>query len=184
MSKSHTGGARGFTPVVRTVTAPWEPAEAFRRFTEGMASWWPLESHSVGGQAAETVVFDGREGGRIVERIAGGREAVWGTVEAWDPPRRTAFTWHPGHDPATAQQVEVAFTQAAGGTFVRLTHTGFEKLGPLARKARMGYPIGWAWMLGLYAGRRGPFMAIISGLTAVMMALNRRRASREGSSSG
>jgi uncharacterized protein YndB with AHSA1/START domain len=119
-----------------------------------MARWWPLQSHSVGEGASETVVMEGRVGGRIVERIRGGRESVWGTVTAWDPPRRVAFTWHPGAEPATAQDVEVRFTAEGDRTRVDLEHRGFERLGALARRARRGYPLGWAYVLGLYAGRR------------------------------
>lgn len=158
-----------FAPLLKTVTVKASPEQAFHRFTGEMARWWPLQSHSVGEGAAETVVMEGRVGGRIVERIRGGRESVWGTVTAWDPPRRVAFTWHPGADPATAQDVEVRFTAEGDGTRVQLEHRGFERLGPLARRARRGYPLGWAYVLGLYAGRRGPFMAIVGGLTALIM---------------
>jgi hypothetical protein len=60
-----------------------------------------------------------------------------------------------------------------GGTRVELEHRGFERLGNMARKARRGYPIGWACVLGLYAERRGPFMAFVGGLTHVLMTLRR-----------
>jgi hypothetical protein len=90
------------SPIVKVLTVKATPDRAFRRFTEEMASGWPLRTHSAGGEAAETVVMEGRVGGRIVERIRGGRPCVWGTVTAWEPPRRVAFTWHPGRDSATA----------------------------------------------------------------------------------
>lgn len=101
-AQSSTPGAstpRAFTPLVKNVTVKAPPDAAFRRFTAEIGAWWPLGSHSVGGQDAETVTMEGRAGGRIVERIRGGRECVWGTVTAWDPPRRVAFTWHPGRRP-------------------------------------------------------------------------------------
>lgn len=167
-----------FPPLLKAVTVKASPEQAFRRFTDELASWWPLQSHSVGEGAAETVVMEGRVGGRIVERIRGGREAVWGTVTAWEPPRRVAFTWHPGAEPATAQDVEVRFTPVGGGTRVELEHRGFERLGRLARRARRGYPLGWAYVLGLYAGRRGPFMMLVGGLTALIMAVRRLFAGR------
>ncbi|HEY7409926.1 MAG TPA: SRPBCC family protein [Vicinamibacteria bacterium] len=168
-----------FSPVRKSVTVKAAPEAAFRRFTAGMASWWPLRSHSVGGEEAETVAMEGRVGGRIVERIRGGRECTWGTVTAWDPPRRVAFTWHPGDEPARAQDVEVRFTPEGDRTRVELEHRGFERLGGLARKARRGYPIGWAYVLGLYASRRGPFMLAVTGLTAALMAVQRWRAKPE-----
>ena len=116
-----------------------------------------------------------------LERIRGGRECVWGTVTAWEPSRRVAFTWHPGEEPETAQDVEVRFTAVGARTRVDLEHKGFERMGRMARKARRGYPIGWAYVLGLYAGRRGPFMMLISGLTAVGMMVMRRRAAAAAS---
>jgi len=170
MTAAHT---RSFTPIVKQVTIRATPEEAFRRFTSELASWWPLRSHSVGQAEAETVVMEGRVGGRIVEYIRGGQEAVWGTITAWDPPRRVAFTWHPGRAPETAQDVELVFTAAGARTSVRLTHRGFERLGALGKKARRGYPIGWSYVLGLYTRRRGPFMLLMGGLTALILAFRR-----------
>ena len=46
----------------------------------------------------------------------------------------------------------------------------------MAKKARRGYPIGWAYVLGLYAGRRGPFMLAVTALTTALMWITRRRA--------
>lgn len=172
--------APAFTPILKVVNVKATPDRAFRRFTSELASWWPLRSHSVGGEDAETVVMEGRVGGRIVERIRGGREAVWGTVTAWEPPRRVAFTWHPGDEPERAQDVEVRFTVVGDGTRVELEHRGFEKLGRLARRARRGYPIGWAYVLGLYAERRGPFMSFVGGTTALIMAAQRVRGRLSG----
>lgn len=165
-----------FSPIHKTVTVKAPPEQAFRRFTAEMASWWPLRSHSVGEAESESVVMEGRVGGRIVERIRGGRESVWGTVTAWEPPARVAFTWHPGREEATAQDVEVRFRGVPGGTRVELSHRGFERLGREARIARRGYPIGWAYVLGLYAERSGPFMWAVNGVTATLMAAMRLKA--------
>lgn len=170
--------AETFTPVRKVVTLRATPEQAFRRFTHEIATWWPLAKLSVGENQSETVTLAGRVGGKIVERIRDGREAEWGTVTAWDPPHRVAFTWHPGAEPSTAQDVEVRFTPVAGGTRVELEHKSFERMGPNARQARRGYPLGWAWVLGLYTERRGLGMALISGLVAVATGLDRKRAQR------
>jgi uncharacterized protein YndB with AHSA1/START domain len=174
-----------FPPIRKTVTVSAPPETAFRRFTAEMTSWWPLASHSVGQKDSEAVTMEGREGGRIVERIRGGRECVWGTITAWEPPRRVAFTWHPGDDPARAQDVDVRFTAIPGeaSTRVDLEHKGFERLGALAKRAHRGYPIGWAYVLGLYAGRRGPFMAFVTVMTATMMGVLRAKAKLTGEKS-
>jgi uncharacterized protein YndB with AHSA1/START domain len=164
-----------FTPIHKVVDVKAPPERAFQRFTGEMASWWPLGSHSIGGAESESVQMEGRVGGRILERIRGGREACWGTVTAWDPPHRVAFTWHPGHDPATAQDVEVRFTGVPGGTRVELFHSGFERLGRAGRTARRAYPMGWQYVLGLYAERRGPVMWLLNGLVATLTAAHRIR---------
>jgi uncharacterized protein YndB with AHSA1/START domain len=167
------------TPIVKVVFVRATPAQAFRRFTSEMATWWPLSSHSVGEDRAESVVMEERVGGRIVEHIRGGRDAVWGTITAWDPPRRVAFSWHPGDDPARAQDVEVCFTPAGERTRVELQHRGFERLGAEARRARRMYPIGWTYVLGLYARQRGPLLSVLRGLTSVLMGVRRRRLARQ-----
>ena len=171
-----------FTPIRRVVTVKASPEQAFRRFTAELGSWWPLASHSVGQADALSVEIEGRVGGRIVEHIRGGRESVWGTVTLWEPPHRVAFTWHPGDDPARALDVEVRYAAGGDGTRVELEHRGFERLGKDARMARRGYPLGWSYVLGLYARRRGPFMLVVRGLTPLMMAvgllIERRRAAR------
>jgi uncharacterized protein YndB with AHSA1/START domain len=171
-----------FSPIVKVVTVKARPEQAFRRFTDELAVWWPLKSHSVGEDTAETVLMEGRVGGRIVERIRGGREVIWGTITIWEPPRRVAFTWHPGQDPSTAQDVDVRFAAAGARTRVELEHRGFERLGADGRKARRGYPIGWAYVLGLYAERRGPFMLLVGGLTTMLMAVQRMRTKQTDSS--
>ena len=176
MTKTST--AEPWTPIVKVVTVRATPDRAFRRFTDEMSLWWPLKSHSVGEQQAETVTMEGRVGGRIVERIRDGREVVWGTITAWEPPRRVAFTWHPGQAPSTAQDVEVRFSSAGERTRVELEHRGFERLGALAKRARRGYPIGWAYVLGLYAEHRGPFMWLVGGLTTLLMTVQRLRSKR------
>lgn len=141
-------------PVTKTVTVDWPPAAAFRHFTDEIAAWWPLRSHSVGGERAQSVIFEGRVGGRIYETIAGGEESTWGTVTGWDPPRRVAFTWHPGHSPSIAQEIEVRFEPVGTGTRLELTHSGWERLGKLAARARRGYSLGWGYVLQLWAGRK------------------------------
>lgn len=168
-----------YSPVRKVVTVKATVDRAFRRFTAEIASWWPLASHSVGGANAETVIMEGRVGGRILERIRGGPESVWGTITTWNPPHRVAFTWHPGDDPAKAQDVDVRFVQVGDRTRVELEHTGFERLGEAARKARKGYPIGWAYVLGLYAERTGPFMLLMAGLTKLLMAKQARSERRK-----
>src|SRR6185295_18241147 len=161
------------TPLHKSITVNADQKSAFRRFTTEMTSWWPLQSHSVGQANTERVVFEGRVGGRIHEVFRNGGESVWGTVKVWDPPSRVAFTWHPGDAPDTAQLIEVKFIAQGNQTRVELTHSGWEALGDRARIARRGYPIGWAYVLRIYAGKRwSPVVILLSGLTWVMMGVS------------
>jgi uncharacterized protein YndB with AHSA1/START domain len=166
-------------PVRRSIRVAWAPDSAFRRFTAEIASWWPLRTHSVGQEKAQTVIFEGRAGGRIFERIEGGEESTWGTVISWDPPRRVAFTWHPGLTPETAGEVELKFLPDGAGTRLELTHTGWEKLGPIAAKARKGYNIGWVYVLKHYAGQTSNlFVWTMDAMTVALRPLQKRAAAK------
>lgn len=174
-----TPAAPSLPPVRRSITVPWTPEAAFRRFTDEIATWWPLATHSVAQERAETVRFESRVGGRICERASGGEEHVWGTITAWEPPRRVAFTWHPGRDPETAQTIEVRFAPLGSGTRLELTHAGWEALGEEAKGARRGYALGWAYVLRLWAGRSSSALVVtIDLLTWALGPLLRRRARR------
>jgi uncharacterized protein YndB with AHSA1/START domain len=168
-------------PLVKTITVDWSQEAAFRRFTEQIAAWWPLASHSVGQDRAETVVFEGRVGGRIYERLRGGEEATWGKVTIWEPPRRLAFTWHPGRGAEGAQDIEVRFVPEAGRTRLELTQSGWERLGPMAKKARRGYALGWEYVLRLWAERRSsPIVWALDAVMWVLSPLQKRMARKAG----
>jgi uncharacterized protein YndB with AHSA1/START domain len=140
----------------RAVTVRRTPEEAFDLFTEGIGTWWPLESHSIGsgreGVTAETAVMEGREGGRLYERMSDGAEANWGTILVWDPPRRVVISWHVNPERAAPTEVEVRFLAEGDGTRVELEHRGWERLGADAEEARSGYLTGWERVLGRFAG--------------------------------
>ena len=124
--------------------------EAFELFTTGIATWWPVKTHSVAGENAETVVLEPR--GRFYERTRDGDEHLWGTVTVWEPPRRLACTWHPGRGEETGQEIEVVFEALDDGTRVVLTHTGWEKRGSEMAEAMASYDQGWDKVLGFYVG--------------------------------
>ena len=73
-------------PVRKQVKVSLPVAAAFELFTEGIGRWWPLASHSVGQEQAETCFFEGWAGGRIFEVKKDGSQAEWGRVLAWEPP--------------------------------------------------------------------------------------------------
>jgi len=136
-------------PVVKRITVRCSRVRAFRYFTEDFDKWWPGHTHSViamssaGAKRPTSCTFEPRIGGRIIEFGTGEEHYVWGTVTVWEPPRKVAFTWHPGRNAHTAQTVEVTFTETGDGTDVMLTHSGFEKLADEAVVTREGYNNGW-----------------------------------------
>jgi uncharacterized protein YndB with AHSA1/START domain len=140
----------------------WTPAEAFRRFTDDFGRWWPYQTHSVGGDHVARVVFETTDGGQIYEEHLDGTRFLWGTVSAVFPPTRVSFTWHPSRNAATAQLVHVEFAENPhGGTTVTLTSTEWERLGSKAASACRAYRIGWAYVLGVWSGRRRPWMTLL-----------------------
>ncbi len=132
-----------------TVARPVE--DAFRLYTEGIATWWPLRTHSVAGEDAETCVLEPRGGGRLYERTSAGEEHEWGTVLVWDPPHRLVHTWHPGRGEDSGQEIELRFASDGAGTRVELVHTGWEKLGDRMAEVMANYRTGWDFVLGRYA---------------------------------
>ena len=132
------------------------PADAFRVFTEGVASWWPFRSHSIGEGLVETVVLEGKAGGRFYERQADGTTASWGEVTTWDPPRRVVIRWEVNPaNPAT--EIDVRFTPEGVGTVIELEHRGWERYGDRAVQAFSEYDsaTGWQLVLGCYATELG-----------------------------
>ena len=127
------------------------PVEAaFRLFTEGIGRWWPLATHSVGKDKAETCLIEGWEDGRILEVLKDGRQSEWGRVLTWEPYHKVSFKWYPGREAETGQEVTVTFSEVPGGTLVELVHTGWESLLDLAEVTRNGYDTGWDHVLAKY----------------------------------
>jgi uncharacterized protein YndB with AHSA1/START domain len=130
-------------PVVKTVTVRATPARAFALFADDFARWWPLAQFHTGPDPVGCTI-EPRSGGRVFERAADGRETAWGTVLAYDPPHRLAFSWIVGLSTEQEQLVELRFTPEDHGTRVELTHSGWEKLGDAAASLRERYERGWA----------------------------------------
>lgn len=136
-------------PVRKSIQVDLPVAEAFELFTEGIGSWWPLKTHSVGGEQALTCKLEGKAGGRLYEIQEGGQEVQWGTLLVWEPPRRLVMTWHPGYESELAQEVEVTFKAEGAGARLELVHRGWERR-EAPQEARDGYERGWDLVLGRY----------------------------------
>jgi uncharacterized protein YndB with AHSA1/START domain len=129
----------------KTVNVALPVEKAFRLFTDGIGTWWPFATHSIGGEAVEAAVFD-VEAKRLYERAADGTEHDWGDILAWEPPNRFLLGWRV--NPASpGTEVEVRFEPEGTGTRVELEHRGWEKCGPGERSS---YDGGWEHVLGKF----------------------------------
>jgi uncharacterized protein YndB with AHSA1/START domain len=129
----------------KTVNVALPVEKAFRLFTDGIGSWWPFATHSIGGASVEEAVFD-VEAKRLYERAADGTEHDWGDILAWEPPNRFLLGWRV--NPASpGTEVEVWFAPDGEGTRVELEHRGWEKCGPGERSS---YDGGWEHVLGQF----------------------------------
>jgi uncharacterized protein YndB with AHSA1/START domain len=142
-------------PVRKSIEVSCRQHEAFRLFFDQMDTWWPLATHSVGGDRARSCVFEGRVGGTIHEIDDDGTVHLWGTVTEWRPPDRVIFTWHPGRDASTAQEIELRFVASGDGTRVELEHRRWDVLGDRAEQTRNTYQTGWDPVLEAYIARTG-----------------------------
>ena len=79
--------------VRKAITVRCSVEHAFRTFTEGIDSWWPLATHSLGEARATRAVLEPRAGGRLYEVWDDGSVHAWGTIVAWEPPNRLAVSW-------------------------------------------------------------------------------------------
>jgi uncharacterized protein YndB with AHSA1/START domain len=123
---------------------------AFRVWTTGIATWWPLD-HTVTGEAGVRVVLDGVVGGRVYERTPGGTEHDWGEVTVWEPPSRLAYRWFLRTDRADATDVEISFVGTGpDSTRIDIEHRGWERLGERGAAWRERNLGGWTTLLPHY----------------------------------
>lgn len=145
-------------PVKVSVTVNRPPETVFRVFTQEMAAWWPLGTHSIAGTTSDgkvravAVILEGRVGGRIYERMSDGREADWGVVQVWEPPYRILFSWKPNLRAEPHTEVEVRFVPDGSATRVELEHRGWEGLREAGPQRREGYGTGWKSVLSAFGG--------------------------------
>jgi uncharacterized protein YndB with AHSA1/START domain len=138
-------------PVKKTIYVEAPVDRAFEVFTDGIASWWPLDTHSNFGDERNTVVFERGIGGRIFEQTADGEISEWATVTGWDPPHGFVVSWQPNRERPAPTEVEVRFTPSGSGTMLELEHRCWERLGEEAAESRASYNEGWDPTLEAYA---------------------------------
>jgi uncharacterized protein YndB with AHSA1/START domain len=130
------------------VAAPVE--RAWEVFTERLNEWWPVRTHSIAKERVQELVLESRAGGRMFERTVDGEEGYWGTVVAWEPPRRLVVSWLVDPERRVPTEWEVRFESEGEGTRVEFEHRGFERYED-AGEAAGGYTKGWDVVLGNFA---------------------------------
>jgi uncharacterized protein YndB with AHSA1/START domain len=138
-------------PLEKTIRIKLPVEKAFDLFTRQVSEWWPLETHSVGGETAERAVLEGSPGGRFYEIHQDGTQMDWGQVLEWKPPRQLVLSFHPGRTADFAQRLEASFQPEGGGTRLTLVHSGWERLAEQAETERRNYDRGWDTVLARFA---------------------------------
>ena len=142
-----TSDAEPLPPVRRSVTVRCAQDRAFDVFTRRIGAWWPVASHSLGGETVASLDVEPAVGGRVVETWTTGERRTWGTVLAWEPPQRFAMTWE---ITPVATELELRFF-ALGPELTRvdLEHRGWQRLAVLVDR-RERYAGGWEFVLGCF----------------------------------
>jgi uncharacterized protein YndB with AHSA1/START domain len=133
-------------------------AHTFDVFVTTIGQWWPLRPFSAGEDKVADVIFEQRAGGRVYEIWHDGTVVEWGSVLAYEPPRRFVMTWR--LTPA-ATEVELRFVPLGPAlTRVEVEHRGWEALAEedAARDCALpggyaggAYMKGWEIILGRLA---------------------------------
>jgi uncharacterized protein YndB with AHSA1/START domain len=135
-------------PVRKQISVDCDVESAFRTFTKDIATWWPVESHSITGEGT-TAVFEPGVGGRMYERAPDGQEHDWGAILVYEPPHRVVLEWkvNPSAPPT---EVEVRFSEDGDATRVELEHRGWERYPTGGADERGSYDSGWEHVLGRF----------------------------------
>ena len=135
-------GAGAVSEAIRkTVLVDFTPEKAFDLFTARIDKWWPVSTHSYGGDEVVKVVFEQKQDGRVYEVTDAG-ERDWARIREWEPPQRFLLEWLIGETPT---EVEVTFETEGPGARVVLEHRGFEE-----GERRGNYDSGWETVLGTF----------------------------------
>jgi uncharacterized protein YndB with AHSA1/START domain len=139
-------------PVKKSIEVELAPLDAFQLFTSDMAAWWPATHHIASTPFVEIVV-EPCVGGGWFEVDRDGRTCQWGSILAWDPPRKVVFAWGLqgdwkfSPDLSRSSEVEVRFVPMGdSATLVELEHRRFERH-EAATKIAEGVKEGWSIVL-------------------------------------
>ncbi len=112
--------------VSEKVNVAADRATVFNAYVNEMNSWWPWKgeytySFAPEGTSPDSIILEGKVGGRFFERFADGTEHQIGTVTKWDPPNEIAYTWEVESWPAPST-ITVRFVADGNTTTVVVEH--------------------------------------------------------------
>jgi uncharacterized protein YndB with AHSA1/START domain len=158
MTDTRPTTAPELTPVRKTVSVEATKEHAFSVFTDGLATWWPMDSHHIGAADVATMGIEPFVGGRCYERGVDGSECQWARVTVFEPPERLAFVWQLNadwaYDPTMTSEVEVRFVaEGPRTTRVELEHRGLDAYGSRATDTRNALDSegGWGGLVDAFA---------------------------------
>jgi uncharacterized protein YndB with AHSA1/START domain len=162
MTDTRPTTATELTSVRKTVTVEATKEHAFSVFTEGFATWWPMDTHHISAVDVATMGIEPFVGGRCYERGVDGSECQWGQVTVFEPPDRLVFAWQLNadwaYDPAMTSEVEIRFVaEGPRTTRVELEHRGLDTFGDRAAEIRSALDSdgGWGGLMAAFAGAAG-----------------------------
>ena len=158
LNAGNNAAAQSNVLVKKTLMVRASQSRAFEVFTERHGSWWPLESHHIGAQPAQTAIIEPRVGGRWFERGVDGAECTWGSVRVWEPPHRVVLSWEISadwkYDAKIQTEVDVRFiAEGPDSTRVELEHRHLEFYGDNAPRMKGIFESdgGWTGILQRFA---------------------------------
>lgn len=144
------------TAVRKTLYVEVPVEKAFQVFTERMGAWWPA-THHIGTTPFQDVIVEPHAGGRWFERDAKGGECDWGSVLAWEPPKKVVLAWHLqpdfkySSDKTRASEVALEFiAEGPEKTRVEFEHRNIDRHGEGWQKLRTSVDPGWTQVLAGY----------------------------------
>ena len=116
----------------KSVIVPLPVEKACRLFTDGANSWWPLASHSIGGEEVETVTFD-PEGSASTSGSRRDRARL-GRHHRVEPPNRFLLDWRVNPE-KIGTEVEVRFSADGDGRASSSSTAAGRSCGPASARA-------------------------------------------------
>lgn len=112
------------SPIEHEYALGCTPEQAYATFTERIGEWWPADYSPDPGGLKDTVIEPG-VGGRVYFVVDGVGELPWGTVTAWEPGYRIAFTSTLAQSRQHPSEIEAAFEESDNGCEMRFAHGGW-----------------------------------------------------------